>query len=164
MPDNDNNNQNTAGAGETGKTFTQAELNAIVEARLARERDKYSDYDSLKEKAGKYDAAEESKKTEIQKATEKAEALQKELDALKSANTVKATREKVAKDTGIPIECLTGDTEEACKAQAEAILAFAKPKSYPATKPNTQASSVSVNPQNDAARELAHILFTNKGE
>lgn len=162
MPDNDN-NQSTAGAGETGKTFTQAELNAIVEARLARERDKYSDYDALKEKAGKYDAAEESKKTEIQKATEKAAALQKELDELKSANTVKATREKVAKDTGIPIECLTGDTEEACKAQAEAILKFAKPKSYPATKPNTQTGAAGTGVQDNAARELAHILF-GKGE
>ena len=108
MLDNDN---NTAGAGnETGKTFTQAELNAIVEARLARERDKYADYDSLKEKAGKYDEAEESKKTELQKATDKMSALQRELDALKSANTVRTIREKVAKDTQVPIECLINCT------------------------------------------------------
>ena len=38
------------------KTFTQAEMDSIIEGRLAREREKYADYDSLKEKAGKYDA------------------------------------------------------------------------------------------------------------
>ena len=161
MPDNDNNN--TAGAGnETGKTFTQAELNAIVEARLARERDKYADYDSLKEKAGKYDEAEESKKTELQKATDKMSALQKELDDLKSANTVKAIREKVAKDTEVPIELLTADTEEACKAQADAILKFAKPKSYPGTH-SSNNNKPNANPQEAALRELAHTIF-NRGE
>lgn len=160
MPDNNN---NTAGAGnETGKTFTQAELNAIVEARLARERDKYADYDSLKEKAGKYDEAEESKKTELQKATDKMSALQRELDALKTANTVRTIREKVAKDTQVPIECLTADTEEACKAQADAILKFAKPKSYPGTN-NNNHSSANTNPQDAAARELVRNLF-NRGE
>ena len=165
MPDNGTNN--TANAGNE-KTFTQVELNAIVEARLARERDKYADYDSLKEKAGKYDAAEESKKTELQKATDKMTALQKELDALKSANTVKAIREKVAKDTEVPIELLTADTEEACKTQADAILKFAKPKSYPGTHSNSDSnsnskSSASTNPQDAAFRELARSMF-NRGD
>lgn len=164
MPDNGTNN--TANAGSETKTFTQAELDAIIEARLARERDKYADYESLKEKAGKYDEAEESKKTELQKATDKMTALQKELDALKSANTVKAIREKVAKDTEVPIELLTADTEEACKAQADAILKFAKPKSYPGThsnNSNNSNSSASTDPQSAAFRELARSMF-NRGD
>lgn len=37
------------------KTFTQAEMDSIIEGRLARERQKYADYDDLKEKASKYD-------------------------------------------------------------------------------------------------------------
>ncbi len=161
MPDNGTNN--TADAGNETKTFTQTELNAIVEARLARERDKYADYDSLKEKAGKYDEAEESKKTELQKATDKMTALQKELDTLKSANTVKAIREKVAKDTEVPIELLTADTEEACKAQADAILKFAKPKSYPGTNSSTNKSTASATPQDAGFRELARTMF-NRGD
>ena len=32
------------------KTFTQAEMDSIIEGRLARERQKYADYDDLKEK------------------------------------------------------------------------------------------------------------------
>ena len=33
------------------KTFTQAEVDSIVEGRLAREREKYADYDSLKDRS-----------------------------------------------------------------------------------------------------------------
>lgn len=164
MPDNNNNIKDTAGAGSETKTFTQAELNAIVEARLARERDKYGDYDSLKEKAAKYDEVEEAKKTELQKATDKMTALQKELDGLKAANNVKAIREKVSKDTEVPIECLTADTEEGCKAQAEAILKFAKPKSYPSTRKNSNDKPASSSSAHDAAmRELVRTMF-NRGE
>ena len=114
-----------------GKTFTQAELDAILADRLARERAKYPDYEALKAKAAKFDAAEESGKSELQKATDRAAALKSELDELKKQNAMRETREKVAKEKGVPANLLTGEDEEACKAQADAILAFAKPAGYP---------------------------------
>ena len=46
------------------KTFTQTDVDKIVGDRLQRERSKYSDYEALKEKAGKYDEIVESGKTE----------------------------------------------------------------------------------------------------
>lgn len=108
------------------KTFTQAELDTIVADRLARERAKYPDYESIKAKAAKFDAAEEAGKSELQKAKERAEALQTELDGLKKVNQLRELRASVAKEKGVPEALLTGETEEACKAQADAILAFAK--------------------------------------
>ena len=62
-------NQETNGtAAETQeneqRTFTQAEMNAIIQDRLTRERGKYADYETLKAKAAKFDAAEEAGKTE----------------------------------------------------------------------------------------------------
>ena len=54
------------------RTFTQAEMNAIISDRLSRERSKYADYDDLKAKAQQFDAAQEAGKTELQKANEKA--------------------------------------------------------------------------------------------
>lgn len=51
--------------------------------------------------------------------------LEKQLDAMKAADAVRQLREKVAADKNIPANLLTGDTEEACTAQADAILAFA---------------------------------------
>lgn len=116
----------TPAAQPGGKTFTQAELDAIVAERLARERAKYPDYESIKAKAAKFDAAEEAGKSELQKANERAAALKTELDGLKKANQLRELRANVAREKGVPEVLLTGETEEACKAQADAILAFAK--------------------------------------
>lgn len=37
------------------RTFTQSEMNAIIQDRLNRERSKYADYEALKEKAAPLD-------------------------------------------------------------------------------------------------------------
>lgn len=123
-------NQEQATPEASEKTFTQSELDAIINDRLQRERSKYADYKSLKEKADSYDQYVEANKSELQKANDKAAALQKELDDLKQAAAVKAIKEKVSKDTGVPTDLLTGSTEEECRTQADAIKAFAKP-TYP---------------------------------
>ena len=111
------------------KTFTQDEVNHIVAGRVK----KYADYDELKQKAEKYDQMEEANKTELQKATEKANALQSELDALKAANDLRDLRDEVSKAKGVPAELLTGGTKEECESQADQILSFAANKpGYPA--------------------------------
>ena len=106
------------------KTFTQEEVNGIVAERLARDRKNYADYESLKEKAAKFDELEEKNKSDLQKETERAEALQKELDAMKKAESIRSVRETVAKENNVPADLLTGETEEECKAQAEKLIAF----------------------------------------
>jgi hypothetical protein len=53
---------------------TQDDLNRIIESRLAREREKFKDYDDLKAAKGKYDEHLESQKTEQQKAVDAARA------------------------------------------------------------------------------------------
>ena len=115
----------------TEKTFTQAEVDAIVGDRLKRDRQKYADYETLKEKADKFDELEESNKSELQKAMERGDALQVELDKLKGANAIRELRNKVAEETGIPAHLLTGKTEDECREQAEAIAEYAKPSGYP---------------------------------
>ena len=117
------------------KTFTQDELNAIVNDRLGREKAKYSDYEALKEKASKFDQIEEASKTELQKITDKATALESELKALKKANEIRGIREEVAKTMNIPANLLTGDTKESCEEQAKSLLAFASAQQgYPTLK------------------------------
>ena len=106
---------------EVEKTFTQAELDQIVQDRLKREREKYGDYNSLKEKAARLDEIEEASKTELQKATERAEKLQAELSAMKHADEIRTIRDKVAQATGVPVGLLSGETEDACTEQANAI-------------------------------------------
>lgn len=65
------------------------------------------------------------------------QALESELAGLKNANALRDLREKVSKDTGVPASLLTGETEDACKSQAEAIKSFAdtsKAPGYPGVK------------------------------
>lgn len=59
------------------------------------------------------------------------DALRAELEGLKNANALRDLREQVAKDTGVPASLLTGDTEDVCKAQAEAIKTYADSKKAP---------------------------------
>ena len=119
---------------EDVKTFTQAEVDKIVGERLSRQKQKYEDYDDLKEKAARFDEIEEQSKSELQKATERADKLQAEIDGLKNAEKIRTMREKVALETGLPVNLLSGDTEEACKEQAKNIIEFAKPNGYPQVK------------------------------
>ncbi|MDQ0735325.1 hypothetical protein [Arthrobacter agilis] len=53
---------------------SQADLDRIIQDRVARERNKFADYDTLKAKATEYDQFKESSKTEQQKAIDAAKA------------------------------------------------------------------------------------------
>lgn len=147
-------------ANQQEKTFTQSELNSIIETRLAREKEKYADYESLVEKAKKFDEAEEAQKTELQRMTEKADALEKKLSHLETENKTREIRASVAKETGVPVELLTESDKEACEAQAKAILSFAgsQKKAYPSTQRNVGAKS-DLTPQQVAMADLARQVF-----
>lgn len=119
---------------EESKTFTQDELNAIVSDRLKREREKYADYESLREKATKLDEIEAASKTELQKATERAQALEAELNGLKKAEDIRKLRDQVANETGVPANLLSGEDEDTLKAQALGIKNFAQGNAYPQIK------------------------------
>lgn len=130
------------------RTFTQAELDEIVKSRVAKERAKFGDYETLAAKASKFDEMEEANKSELQKATEKADALQKQLDDLTKAAEIRNVRDKISGETGVPASLLSAETEEECKLQAEAILKFANnSNSYPSVKD---------------AGEVANVPSTNK--
>ena len=124
------------------KTFTQEELDGIVAERIKRERAKYEGFDDLKAKAEEYDKMVEANKSELQKATEKAAELEAKLAERDKADTIRATREKVATETGVPVALLTGETEETCNEQAQAILSFAKPNAYPSVKDGGEVTHV----------------------
>lgn len=71
---------------------------------------------------------------DLQKEKTRADDLQKELDKFKASDALRLLREKVAGTKKIPVNLLTADTEETLNAQADAILAFANPGSYPDVK------------------------------
>lgn len=72
------------------------------------------------------------KQDELQQAKDAIASLQNELNGMKHAETLRQMREKVSGEKKVPANLLTGETEEACAAQADQILAFAKAGSgYP---------------------------------
>ena len=68
---------------------------------------------------------------DLQKAQQQIEQLTSELTGMKNAETTRLIREKVAGEKKVPVNLLTGETEEACATQADQILAFAKAGGYP---------------------------------
>ena len=112
MPDNTEQVENTA---QAGKTFTQAEMDAIIGDRLARERAKYADYAEVKAKAAKYDEVEEANKTELQKAVEERDALKAQVDKLNAekehAQAVANAANKYGVDSSL-LARMSGDVEE----------------------------------------------------
>jgi len=104
--------------GKQGKTFTQAELDQIVQERVARERAKYTDYDDLKAKAGQAKTLEERLGTvETELSTTRAAALRAQIAAEFGISTKKGPK-------GEPSDAevlLTGTDEASLTAQATRI-------------------------------------------
>jgi len=82
---------------QTGRTFSQAEVDDLIKARLDRERKRaeqklneslgqYADYETLKEQAAKWQEIEEANKSEAQKAADRAARLEKRLAEIQSEN------------------------------------------------------------------------------
>lgn len=98
-------------------------------------------------------SATSGKEDELKEALEKMSGLQTELDSMKAAESLRLTREKVAQATGVPANLLTGETEESCNEQAQAILKFAQPdNSYPVVK---DSGEVHVTPKQTTREQFA---------
>lgn len=142
MSEQDN---NTAGAGNNGaqqganeRTFTQADVDRVVQERLAREREKYADHEDLQRKAAELDEIKASQQSELEKVTARAEAAEKkaaEAVAAQKAAEVQALRVRIATEKGVPAKLakyITGETQEEIEAAAEDL---ANPAGDPGTLP-----------------------------
>ena len=86
-------------------------------------------------------------------------ALQTELAGMKHAEAVRTVREKVSGEKKVPANLLTGETEEACASQADAILAFAKTGSYPTVPDGGEAGKGGATSTRDKFAEWAKDNF-----
>lgn len=86
--------------------------------------------------------------------------LKKEIRGMKAAETVRATREKVAKETGIPANLLTGETEEDCTAQAQSLKDYIKTQSpsYPTLTDSGEVTGAKTAGADSAWTEFAAAL------
>jgi len=109
------------------KTFTQAELEAIIADRLKREREKYKDYSDLKKAAEEYQKLKESQMSEQEKLQAKLaeyerKLLEKEREAAEAK--IEGLKLKVLDSMGLPkawADRIFGTTEEEIKKDAEEL-------------------------------------------
>ena len=127
------------------RTFTQDEVNALLASEKKRFKEKYADYEKVKEKAGKYDAAA----TRIG-----------ELEAEVSTSSLNTIRERIARqhnlsDTDVDL-FLKGDNEEVLTAQAERIASL---KTLTESQVNTTLGKTPINTGGDSDRDFFAQLF-----
>lgn len=115
---------------------TQEQLNAIIKARLDREKEKYADYDKLSEKIKNLETENSSlKQTITDKEASESTNLTKiaELESNVSSWKNKSLKQQIAMKNGLPFELadrLQGDTEESLTEDAERLASLVSVKNY----------------------------------
>lgn len=121
-------------ADKSGSAFTpitsQDDFDHKIGERLARERERFADYDDLKAKAEKLKQLEDASKTESQRTNEQLAALQKRVEESEkraAAADQAALRASIASAKGVPENLLPKEgTREQLEAKAEELKAWAK--------------------------------------
>ena len=122
---------------------TQEDLDKVIGARLARERDKYADYDDLKAAASKLADAE---------------ARLAQIDAQAALDKI---RNDVAQEAGVPADLLRGSNKDELTAHASALAEALKARPSVPVIP-TQGATPSVSDADSARRAFAQELFGSK--
>ncbi len=145
------------------KTFTQEEVDDIIKKRLARAKsDVPADYEELKSKAQKFDELEDANKTELQKATEQLQRLQTEIEQRDANDKQRALKEQVSKDTGVPLDLISGETEEEMRDFAERVAKYAKKDPAPVVSGTGKFATANKNDDMSIARQIARQIGQQK--
>lgn len=99
---------------------SQEDFDKAIQARIARERAKFANYDEGQAAIAKLAELEDAQKTEAQKAQDALAQAQQELAVERGARE----RAEVAAAKGVPAELLNGSTREELEASADALITF----------------------------------------
>lgn len=126
---------------------TQEEFDAMVKARLAREREKYADYDQLKARVtelesenGALKSAAEASKTALSERDSKIADFEKQVAGYETATL----RTRIALANGLPYDLadrLVGDDEVSLTADAERLAGMLKPVEHVSPLKDIEPSS-----------------------
>jgi len=137
--------------------FLQPEVDDIVKSRLGRDREKFADYDTLKEKAGKVETIQSEYEDKLKGVTtEKSELETKLAKANLETEKVKIVHKfKLPEDLH---EFVTGDTADEMLKRAEKLSKGVKPG-----KVNIDKNDKPENGKTDSAK-IAGKLFRSKSD
>lgn len=134
---------------ETGKTFTQDELNKIVEQRLSRERSKYADYEDIKAQLAELQAEtdESNQNDELEAARQRIAELEGQIADRTAADARAALIQRIAEENGVDakyLPLLTAEDEDGLKTQAQLLAGkFAEPSTKEGGNPADVKSKTS---------------------
>ena len=145
---------------------SQEDFDRALAKRLERERSKFADYDSLREKASKLAAIEEAGKTEAQKAADRIKAAEEraaaaERRAAEFEQTALKTR--IAAEMGVIPEVVNGTDEESMRASAQRVLDWAAQGKRPVPKPSSLASGSAAPKGGEQGRAAAALRALRQG-
>lgn len=133
--------------------LTQTDVDGVVEKRLERERGKFADYETLKEKAGKVDTI----KSELEGKLKEKETLIGNLTGELNTAKLGTTKVKIASEFKLSDEAqefLTGDSEEKLREQAEKLSKVGGGKKVVVTKKGKPAEGGDKSDTKSIARNL----------
>ena len=113
---------------------TQEELDAVIKARLSREREKYADYEDLKKQLADFEAKETTYQNTINDLKTRETELSSQVESLNGDLTktkLQTAKQRIATEYGLPLdlaERLQGDDEDGFKADAERLASYFTPK------------------------------------
>lgn len=115
---------------------TQEQLNAIIKARLDREKEKYADYDQLAEKIKNLETENSNLKQTITEKETSARTTASRISELENDVTTwkqKSLKQQIAMKNGLPFDLadrLQGDSEESLNEDAERLASLVNVKNY----------------------------------
>lgn len=129
MPEasNDDSQQTDQQTEPADRTFTQEDVNRLLAQERRTQESRFAGYDELKAKADQFDQLEEANRTELERATARAEKAEKDLAASQAAQL----RMQVAAAAKLPADMasrLQGDTAEELEADAEKLAELLTPE------------------------------------
>lgn len=113
---------------------TQEELDAVIKSRLSREREKYADYEDLKQRLADFEAKETTYQNTINDLKTRETDLTSQIESLNGDLTktkLQTAKQRIATEYGLPLdlaERLQGEDEEGFKADAERLASYLAPK------------------------------------
>ena len=113
---------------------TQEELDRIIQDRLNRQKEKFSDYDEVKKRNAELESEIGALKNTIEESGNVAKTHEQtvaELNAKIAGYETSSLRTRIALQNGLPLDLadrLVGEDEASIKADAERLAAFMKPK------------------------------------
>lgn len=138
---------------------SQEELNRLIGQRIAKVESRFGDYEDVKAKAAKFDEAQEAAKSDLEKATARAEAAESKVKEYEQRTQIATWKSEIVKDSKVPAEALRGTTREELEEHFEALKGLISEPAATITRKSPASGAAKPSDGDSESRRLARALF-----